>query len=184
MNTNWLRNCVLGTLLVAGLAVAQPSQAPSTDNVVSARILHEIRMYPRYSIFDDLKFQVTNGNVALLGEVDQPYKKAELGKIISKVSGVTAVDNELRVAPLSSFDDSLRIQVARAIYRDPVLSRYGMGTLPSIHILVDNGHVTLEGVVDTASAKQIAGIRASSGLSFGPVVNNLRVANETPAKRS
>jgi hyperosmotically inducible protein len=89
----------------------------------------------------------------------------------------------MKVLPLSNFDDRLRLQVARAIYGSPTLSRYGMGALPSIHIIVDNGHVTLEGVVANDMDKQIAGMRASSaGLGFGPVVNNLRVENPKSKK--
>jgi hyperosmotically inducible protein len=75
-------------------------------------------------------------------------------------------------------DNRLRMQIARAIYRDPSLSTLGFQALPPIHIIVDSGHVTLEGVVNTELQKQVAGMRASStGLSFGPVVNNLRVEN-------
>jgi hyperosmotically inducible protein len=80
------------------------------------------------------------------------------------------------------FDDRLRLQVARAIYRDPVLSRYGIQAVPPIHIIVDNGHVTLEGVVNNEMEKNVAGIRASAaGLSFGQVTNNLQV--ERPNKK-
>jgi len=179
MNAKWIRNAVLAAVAIAGVATAKTSPVPLTDDEVSKKVLHEIRMYPRYSIFDDVKFRVNGGNVALLGEVSQPYKKDELGRILSDVPGVNAVDNELKVAPLSDFDDRLRRQVAWAIYRDPVLSRYGAGTLPSIHILVDNGKVTLEGVVDDEMSKNIAGIRASSSLSFGAVTNNLQVEKAT-----
>ena len=140
-------------------------------------------MYPNYTLWDDISFRVTNGSVELLGEVNQPYKKSDLGKIIQHVPGVTAVTNELKVLPLSTFDDRLRLQVARAIYRDPTLSRYAMGAVPSIHIIVDNGHVTLTGAVNSDMEKQIAGMRASgAGLGFGQVVNNLTVEN--PRKKS
>jgi hyperosmotically inducible protein len=104
-----------------------------------------------------------------------------LQKIVGGIPGVKSVTNDLQVLPLSNVDDRLRVQVARAIYRDSVLSRYGMQALPPIHIIVDNGHVTLEGVVSTEMEKNVAGIRAGgAGLSFGQVVNNLRV--ETPSK--
>ena len=64
-----------------------------------------------------------------------------------------------------------------------MLNRYALGALPSIHIIVDNGKVTLEGVVSNQMEKQVAGMRASgAGLSFGPVVNNLRVENPSPKK--
>jgi hyperosmotically inducible protein len=93
---------------------------------------------------------------------------------------VVSVVNNIKVLPLSPNDDRLRLQVARAIFRDPVLSRYAMQPIPSIHIIVDNGHVTLEGIVDSETAKNVAGIRANgAGLSFGMVTNNLRVENSS-----
>jgi hyperosmotically inducible protein len=96
---------------------------------------------------------------------------------------VRSVTNEIQVLPTSLFDDRLRLQIARSIYRDPSLSRYAIQAIPPIHVIVDNGHVTLEGVVNNDMEKTIAGIRASQvGLSFGQVVNNLRVEN--PAKKS
>jgi hyperosmotically inducible periplasmic protein len=101
-----------------------------------------------------------------------------MARLAQRVPGVRSVTNDLEVLPLSNFDDQLRIQVARAIYRDPVLSRYGIQAVPPIHIIVDNGHVTLEGVVNNDMEKNVAGIRANgAGLSFGSVVNNLRVEN-------
>jgi hyperosmotically inducible protein len=139
---------------------------------------HEIRMYPRYSIFDNIGFFVDEGRVELLGEVSEPFKKADLGRIAQRVPGVTSMSNELKVLPVSPMDNRLRLQVARAIYRDPVLSRYSMDPVPPIHIIVDNGHVTLEGVVSTDMDKNVAGLRANgAGLSFGQVTNNLHVEN-------
>jgi hyperosmotically inducible protein len=140
-------------------------------------------MYPNYTLWDDVSFRVQNGNVELLGAVNQPYKKTDLQKIVQHVPGVTAVTNELKVLPLSTFDDRLRLQVARAIYRDSALSRYALGAVPAIHIIVDNGRVTLTGNVNSDMEKQIAGMRASgAGLGFGPVVNNITVEN--PRKKS
>jgi hyperosmotically inducible protein len=182
---------LLGTFLMAAALVAgaQASTKPAptlprTDEDLAKSVRHEILMYPNYSLWDDINFRVQNGNVELLGSVNQPYKKSDLQKIIQHVPGVTAVTNELKVLPLSSMDDRLRLQIARAIYRDPVLSRYAQGAVPSIHIIVDNGHVTLTGLVNSNSEKQIAGMRASgAGLSFGPVVNNITVENP-PSKKS
>ena len=140
-------------------------------------------MYSNYTLWDDISFRVDNGNVSLLGAVSQPFKRSDLQRIVQHIPGVASVTNELKVLPVSFQDDRLRLQVARAIYRDPVLSRYAMGAVPSIHIIVDNGKVMLTGVVNNAMEKQVAGIRASSaGLSFGPVVNNLTVDNP-PAKK-
>ena len=79
-------------------------------------------------------------------------------------------------------DDRLRLQVATAIYRDPILSGYAIRAVPAIHIIVENGHVTLTGMVNSDMEKQIAGMRAASSLSFGPITNNLVV--EHPARKS
>lgn len=175
---------------VAGAAIPETAKAPQTltlsqsDADLARRVTHEIRMYPYYSIWDDLSFRVANGQVELLGAVNQPFKKSDIERIVRRVPGVAGVTDQIRVLPLSPNDDRLRLQVARAIYGDPAFTRYAMMALPPVHILVENGHVTLDGVVSNTFEKQIAGIRASSaGLSFGEVVNNLQVEN-APAKKS
>ena len=163
--------------------MAKTSGPPLTgDAALAQKVAHEIRSYPYYTLWDDVNFQINDGTVHLSGEVSQPYKKSALGSIIAHVSGVTTVDNELKVAPLSPFDDRIRLQVARAIFRDPSLSRYRLQAVPPIHIIVDSGHVTLTGVVNTEMEKEIAGIRANSSMSFGMVTNNLRV--EQPVKQN
>lgn len=168
-------------MMTAALAIGAVSAAIPTDGDLAKSVRHEVLMYSRYTLWDDINFRVNNSNVELLGAVTQPYKKKDLGKIVQSIPGVASVTNELKVLPLSNFDNRLRMQVAHAIYNDPTLSRYAMGAVPSIHIIVDNGRVTLTGAVNSASEKQIAGIRASgAGLSFGPVVNNLSV--DQPAK--
>ena len=183
---NASRILMVATLLLGGAAVAAAgSNAPGPRDAASITkaVRHEIVMYPYYGIWDNVEFQVADGHVTLTGEVTQPYKKTDIERAVAKAPGVTSVSNNLEVLPLSSMDNQLRRQVAFAIYRDPTLSRYGQGALPSIHVIVDNGHVTLEGVVSNDFDKQVAGLRASSaGLSFGPVVNNLRVENPTPKK--
>jgi hyperosmotically inducible protein len=183
MKAKFLAGFLVAALWVAGASSKGIPGGPQSDADIAKKVVHEIRMYPQYSIWDDVAVQVANGQVDLSGAVNQPYKKSDLARLAQKVPGVTSVTNEIKVLPLSPNDDRLRIQVARAIYRDPVLSRYGMGALPSIHIIVDNGHVTLAGIVSSETDKQLAGIRAASGLSFGPITNNLQVEHPT-AKRS
>ena len=168
---------------IAGAANKDKDAGPFTDDQVANKVTHEIRMYPYYSIWDNINVKVNEGNVELAGQVSQPYKKDDLMRLTQKVPGVASVTNDLQVLPLSNFDNQLRMQVARAIYRDPVLSRYGIQAVPPIHIIVNNGHVTLEGVVNNQMEKEVAGVRANgAGLSFGQVTNNLRVEN--PAKKS
>jgi len=163
----------------SALAATKVATVPSTDAEIARKVVHEIRMYSRYTIWDNIDVKVRDGEVALMGQVSQPYKKADLGRLVERVPGVRSVANQLDVLPNSIFDDQIRRQVARAIYRDPVLSRYGIQAVPPIHIIVDNGHVTLEGVVNNQMEKNVAGIRAASGMSFGPVINNLRVENRS-----
>ena len=178
-------NKILGMVLMAASLLAGPAIATTaTDADITKSITHEIRMYSRYTVWDDVSFQVVNGQVELFGSVNQPFKKADLGRLVRHVTGVTSVKDNIKVLPLSPFDDGLRLRVARAIYGDPVMLRYAMNPLPTIHIIVENGHVTLTGVVANEMERNIAGIRASgAGLSFGPVTNNLQV-EEKPAKRS
>jgi len=186
-----MKRGILGKFLVAAALVVSAlaadkgnSNAPLTGADLEKGVRHEILMYSNYTLWDDISFRVDNGNVSLLGAVSQPYKKSDIERIVQHIPGVASVTNEIKVLPLSMQDDRLRLQVARAIFRDPVLSRYAMGAVPAIHIIVDNGKVTLTGAVNNALEKQVAGMRASAaGLSFGPVVNNLTVDNP-PAKKS
>lgn len=174
------RKVILG-LGVAAMTAFGAGTVP--DQALQAKAGHEVRMYARYSIFDNIGVRVVNGNVELVGQVTQPFKKSDLGHIVQHIPGVASVTNDLQVLPLSPMDNQLRMQVARAIYRDPVLSRYSMQVVGPIHIIVNNGHVTLEGVVNNEMERNVAGIRAGgAGLSFGPVINHLMVEN--PSRKS
>ncbi len=182
MNSRILGMLLAGASLMLGASKAD-KPLPGTDAAIAAQVRHELVMYPRYTIWDDISFRVDGGQVELTGAVNQPYKKSDIDRLVQAVPGVRGISDQIKVLPLSDQDDRLRLQVARAIYRDPAFTRYAMEAVPSIHIIVDNGHVTLSGVVSTQMEKQIAGMRASSaGLSFGPVVNNLQVEN--PPKKS
>ena len=170
-------------LALAGLAQANTAPLARTDADLAAKAVHEVRMYSRYTIWDNVNLRVNNGNVELTGQVSQPFKRQDLQRLMQSVPGVTSVTNRLEVLPLSPFDDRLRLRVARAIYGDPTLSRYAIQAIPPIHIIVNNGRVSLEGVVNNELEKNVAFMRASSaGLSFGQVQNNLRV--ESPKAKS
>jgi hyperosmotically inducible protein len=178
-----MKTRILGRILIAAaLAIGAAAAATPSDADIAKGVRHEVLMYSRYTLWDDISFRVNDRNVELFGAVSQPYKKQDIQRLVQSVPGIASVTNEIKVLPLSPFDDRLRVQVARAIYGYPALSRYAMGAVPSIHIIVDNGHVTLTGAVNSESEKQIAGMRASgAGLGFGPVVNNLSV--DQPAKK-
>ena len=186
MKPTVLGRVLAAALLVAGVAGASTKDsagAPRGDADIAAGVRHEVVMYSRYSIWDDVNLRVENGQVELTGAVSQPFKKADLERLVQRVPGVTGVTNELKVLPLSNNDDRLRVQVARAIYRDSSFTRYAMQAVPPVHIIVDNGRVTLTGVVATEMEKQIAGMRASgAGLSFGPIQNNIQVEHPSARK--
>ena len=136
---------------------------------------HEIVMYYAYGIFDNVSLEANGGTLTVSGQVTLPFKKTDMGRLLERVKGVAEVQNNLEVLPVSSFDDRLRLQVARAIYGDPFFIHYADQALPPIHIIVKNGNVTLEGVVASAMDKTKANMAAlGAGLSFS-VVDNLRV---------
>jgi hyperosmotically inducible periplasmic protein len=133
-------------------------------------------MLPYYSIFDDLSFQVKGGTVTLFGAVTRPTLKSDAENVVKGVEGVTQVNNQIEVLPLSPMDDQIRRAMARTIYGDPTIgNRYGYQALPSIHILVKNGNVTLAGVVANQFDKNLINTRANGVPNVFKVVNNLQV---------
>jgi hyperosmotically inducible protein len=172
-------------LLTAGIAAKDKDDNKHFDPYVNGapnegRLLQEVRhqlvMLPYYGVFDDIGFNVNGGNVTLVGQVTQPVLKDDAGRAVKKVEGVTNVTNNIEVLPLSPNDDNIRRGVYRAIYGDPALStRYGFRALPSIHIIVKNGHIRLEGVVANEADRNLAGIRANGVPGAFSVDNQLRV---------
>jgi hyperosmotically inducible protein len=145
------------------------------DQAILEQARHEIVMYFAYGIFDNVELAAHNGTLTVSGQVTQPFKKTDMGRILERVKGVAALENNLDVLPLSNFDDRLRLQVARAIYGDPFFTRYAYQPLPPIHIIVKNGNVTLEGVVASSMDRIKAEMAAlHAGLSFS-VVDNLQI---------
>jgi len=135
----------------------------------------QVVTYYAYGIFDNIQLQAVGEKLIVAAQVTQPFKKTDLSRILMRVKGVATLQNNLEVLPLSSQDDLLRVQVARAIYGSNSLFTYGNRALPPIHIIVKNGHVTLEGAVGNTLDKQLAETAArTAGLSFS-VTNNLRV---------
>src|SRR5208337_2684302 len=149
------------TLAIAGVPVFARVDLPQD---LADQVRHELVMLPYYSVFDDLNYTVDNasGVVTLSGAVTRPVVKDDAERAVKHLPGVTQVVNNIRVLPLSSFDNRIRMAEYRAIYGFAGLYRYAMGTQPAIHIIVDNGHVTLVGVVDRQGDKDIANIRANS----------------------
>jgi hyperosmotically inducible protein len=167
-------------LMLAAATFAVPIflQASSGGNGTLANaVRHELVMLPYYSVFDNLEYQVaSDGTVTLLGQVTRPVLKSDAGNVVKRVEGVTKVVNNIEVLPLSPFDNQIRRAEFRSIFGFASMGRYVMGTQPAIRIIVDNGHVTLEGVVMNQGDKNIAGIRANAVAGVFSVTNNLKVA--------
>jgi hyperosmotically inducible protein len=173
--------------LATGLAAAQRNnasagqmnalQANNGQDRISREVRHELVMLPYYGVFDNLAYSVNGAIVTLYGQVTNPTLKSDAGNVVKKIEGVTKVDNKIEVLPLSPMDDQLRRAVYRAIYGEPSLNRYAMQAVPPIHIIVDNGKLTLVGVVDNAADKNLAGIRANGVSGVFSVTNNLEIAS-------
>lgn len=166
-------------LLVApSRSLAAQKNEPKSQQELVKEVRHQLVMLPYYSVFDILSYKVEGGTVTLEGAVVRPSLKSDAEAAVKSVSGVTSVVNNIEVLPASTMDDQIRRAEFRAIYSEPSLSRYGYQAVQAIHIIVKNGHVTLEGAVDNSGDKNLANIRASSVPNVFSVANNLQVQGE------
>jgi hyperosmotically inducible periplasmic protein len=166
--------------LAVGLAAATfafaSGSAPAAASLED-KVRHELRMLPYFNVFDDLSFRIDNGTVTLLGDVTQPVVRRDAENAVKHLEGVSRVDNQIEVLPLSGFDNQLRLKTYFAVYGYGPLQRYSLGVQPPIRILVKNGHVTLAGVVDSDADRNLAYIRANGVPGAFSVSNELRVVN-------
>jgi len=164
------------TALAAPAFLLADAGGSKPENSLANKVRHELVMLPYYNVFDSLSYQVEGNTVTLSGEVTRPVLKSDAERAVKHVEGVQNVVNNIKVLPLSPFDNQIRRATYRAIFSYASLYRYALGTLPSIHIIVENGHVTLEGVVDNEADKNIAYIRANGVPGVFSVTNDLHVA--------
>ena len=171
----------LGTLLslLCLSAAAQDTQrgqpsAKSQDRIIR-EVRHELLMLPYFGVFDYIAFKVDGDTVTLMGQVVRPVLKSDAEGAIKHIEGVEHVNNQIEVLPPSSMDDQIRLRLYRAIYGDPGLEKYALGVQKPIRIIVKNGRVTLEGVVDNQGDKDLANIRARGVPGTFAVDNNLQV---------
>lgn len=168
---------VAAMVLLPALVFAQPERK---NLQVIQDVAREVNRYTRYTVFDDVSVAADQGVVTLTGKVTMPYKAQDLGRIASRVSGVTQVKNEIQVLPTSIYDEQLRYQIARAIYSNPGFWQYAAMVNPPIHIVVEGGNVTLTGVVNNNVERMVAQTIASSSMAFS-VKNNLKTDAEAKA---
>ena len=167
----------------AASGLPQEGKHQRSEEKYQAKLVKEVRhqlvMLPWYSVFDNLAFRVEGDKVTLLGEVTRPTLKSDAEASVKSIEGVASVKNNIEVLPLSPMDDQLRRALFRAIYGEAGLDRYAIQAIPAIHIIVKNGNVTLEGVVDSEMDKNLANLRASQVPNAFSVKNNLVVASES-----
>lgn len=173
--TGTIKKLTLTFAAAAVLALPAFSKTISNHGDLPKQVRHELVMLPYYNIFDNLGYRVDGDVVTLFGQVTRPVLKSDAANVVKNIEGVSRVDNRIEVLPLSPMDDRVRLATARAIYGYPALQRYGLGAVPSIHIIVRNGDVTLQGVVATQADKNIVGIRANSVFGAFSVKNDLQV---------
>ncbi|MGC9972890.1 MAG: BON domain-containing protein [Bryobacteraceae bacterium] len=160
---------------IAALALAQRPVSERARMRVEREVRHELVMLPYYSVFDNFSYKVEGGQVTLYGQVTRPTLKSDAEQAVRGIEGVEKIVNNIEVLPLSPNDDRIRLAVYRAVFGAAGLDRYGLAAVPSIHIIVKNGNVTLEGVVSNEGDKNLAGIKANGVSGAFSVTNNLRL---------
>ena len=155
-----------------------PAAAADKENLqLFKAVQKQVLNYTHFTVFDSVNTQINDGAVVLTGWVTMPYKSHDIERRVSRVDGVTRVVNRIQELPVSQFDDELRIRIARAIYSSPHFRGYGSMVNPPIHIIVEHGRVTLEGVVNNNVDRMIARSIASNFLSFD-IKNDLKTTQE------
>ena len=172
-------------LIVAAviLAIATPSVAaqkevsPQAVERIQKEVRHEILMLPYFDVFDNIAFKVDGDDVTLFGQVTRPTLKTDVERVVKTIEGVEKVDNQIEVLPVSPNDDRLRLRLFRAIYGFNALQRYALPVVKPVRIIVKNGHVTLEGIVDSEGDKDLVNLRARGVSGSFSVTNNLTVSS-------
>jgi hyperosmotically inducible protein len=162
-------------LAATPLLAADANKRQQPGDRITKEVRHELVMLPYYGVFDNLAYRVDGRHVTLYGQVTRPTLKSDAENVVKNIEGVEGVTNDIEVLPLSPNDDRVRLAVYRAIYGNPAIQRYALSAVPSIHIIVKNGNVTLEGVVANEGDKNIANIQANSVSGVFSVTNHLQV---------
>jgi BON domain-containing protein len=157
-------------------STASQDQSRETRRLVR-EIRHELLTLPWYGVFDWLEGTVgPDGVVTLRGWVTRPTTKSDAEARVKEIEGVTRLNSQIKVLPLSPNDDRIRRAVYFALFgNDSPLFRYALGANPTIHIIVENGRVTLKGTVSSEADRNVANIKARSVPGVFEVKNDLAV---------
>ena len=163
-------------LLAAPLAAQQKDRDALTG--LEKYVRHELVMLPYYGVFDHLAFRVSGSKVTLMGKVSRPTLKTGAERVVERLEGVTEVENQIEVLPVSPNDDRIRGDVYRTIYYNPNFTKYAIRAVPPIHIIVKHGDVFLEGVVAGKGDKNLAGLLVKGVSGVFSVTNHLQIESE------
>lgn len=180
-----IKNRIIALAAVLALSASAVLAAPAVSNgqamgseQLSNKVHKELVTLPWYGVFDNLEYQISGSTVTLYGQVVQPSTRKDAERRVSKIVGVSRVVNNIQVLPLSSFDDSIRARTYRTLFGwNSPLFRYGRGVNPSIHIVVNGGHVSLEGVVANEGDSRLAYMLVNGVPDVFSVTNDLRIEN-------
>jgi hyperosmotically inducible protein len=166
----------------AAVSAATTAQAPrgqaQYETWLTQEVRHHLVMLPYLTLFDNLEYRVDGTTVTLIGQVVDPSLKPDAERTVKGIEGVTKVINQIQVLPPSPMDSQIRREEYRAIYGFADLWKYAMGALPPVHIVVDNGRVTLYGIVDSQADKNLIELRAKTVPNIFSVTNDLQVASQ------
>jgi hyperosmotically inducible periplasmic protein len=162
-------------LMLAAFSSSAQAQGAAEYQRLQKQVRKELVTLPWYGVFDNLAYEIKGATVTLHGQVVRPTTASDAARRVAKLEGVERVVNRIEVLPLSGFDDDIRRRTYRAVFGSYSLYRYGLGANPSIHIIVKNGNVTLEGVVANKMDAQLAYTAARQVPYVFSVTNNLRV---------
>ena len=163
-------------ILAADQTVTNLIQEPKNEGRLERNIRHELIMLSNYTVFDNLEFQLKDDNTVILsGQVVWATLKDDAKHAVEHVEGVKDIENDIEILPLSPDDYAIRRREFFTIYNQVGFEKYAIQAVPPIHIIVKNGNVTLDGVVDDQFDKNLAELAANEVPNVFHVTNNLQI---------
>ncbi len=180
----YIKSFLVLAIAVFGFSFADVQAQNFSDNGkvsqsnIEKKVFKEILRLPYYGVFDNIAFKVDGDTVTLYGKVVRPTTKSSAENVVEDIKGVRNVVNNIEVLPLSGFDDSIRLRTLRTFQNRGGLYRYFLGVNPSVKIIVDRGHLTLEGYVANRGDYNLMNVLANGVTGVFSVQNNLIVEKE------
>lgn len=180
----YIKSFLVLAMAVLGFSFADVQAQNFSDNGkvsesnIEKKVFKEILRLPYYGVFDNIAYKVDGDTVTLYGKVVRPTTKSSANNVVKKINGVRNVVNNIEVLPLSRFDDSIRLRTLRSLQNGGSIYRYFLGANPSVKIIVDRGHLTLEGYVANRGDYNLMNVLARGVTGVFSVDNNLIVEKE------